>query len=184
MIADYEVVNAFMREFADTFVFGSAAFVVGLILAAIILFWRRRALHGQLLAASRVIDEAHSIRGPLGLITHVRGAFEGVQIVLSRKGVEADGELIVAASALGIKQFESYLRDGVRNHKACSLVRGAASGTTCPYCKADVATTTTEGTVRCPSCDALHHTGCWQEHGGCSVHGCARVPAGERVNSR
>jgi len=61
--------------------------------------------------------------------------------------------------------------------RAGTLVRGATSTTVCPYCKDQIAPRDSEGSIRCPSCDAVHHTTCWQSHGGCSVHGCGRSPA-------
>lgn len=42
--------------------------------------------------------------------------------------------------------------------------------TTCPYCKDPVFEIKA---VACPTCDAVHHTECWQANGeSCSVYGC------------
>jgi hypothetical protein len=60
-----------------------------------------------------------------------------------------------------------------------NLVRGRTHGlATCPYCKDDIKTADPEGVVRCPTCESLHHTPCWREHGGCSVFACRRSPPG------
>ena len=45
--------------------------------------------------------------------------------------------------------------------------------TTCPYCRHDIVEP--DITETCPSCEALHHSECWIENGGCAVIGCAAL---------
>jgi hypothetical protein len=49
------------------------------------------------------------------------------------------------------------------------------AGLSCPTCQADVQPG--EATLRCPSCEQLHHRECWTEVGGCSTYGCPQAPA-------
>lgn len=44
----------------------------------------------------------------------------------------------------------------------------------CPYCRAQIASG--EQTNHCPACNAVHHTDCWTENGGCAVVGCSAGP--------
>jgi hypothetical protein len=46
----------------------------------------------------------------------------------------------------------------------------------CPYCHQPIISVLEAPSVRCPSCESVHHTECWQEHGGCSVFRCRRAP--------
>jgi hypothetical protein len=41
----------------------------------------------------------------------------------------------------------------------------------CPYCHSGVRTRVR----RCTSCTTIHHVDCWDEHGGCSIYGCAQA---------
>ncbi len=79
---------------------------------------------------------------------------------------------------------ESAVRAAIALVRGGALVRGATAGSTCPYCKDRLQPRESEGVIRCPSCDSLHHTDCWREHGGCSVHGCLRVPGEVPSRSR
>lgn len=40
----------------------------------------------------------------------------------------------------------------------------------CPYCLSPVKPE--EEHLRCPKCGVIHHLGCWQANGACSVYGC------------
>lgn len=48
----------------------------------------------------------------------------------------------------------------------------------CPYCHQVLADGTPR--MRCGACATRHHASCWEEHGRCSVHGCASV-VGKRL---
>ncbi len=52
---------------------------------------------------------------------------------------------------------------------------------TCPYCKADISKREAEGVVRCPACETVQHSPCWNENGGCSIMGCKRSGGRERT---
>ncbi|MEZ0227864.1 MAG: hypothetical protein ACAI25_04515 [Planctomycetota bacterium] len=135
--------------------------------------------------ASRALDGAVLVRGAFGVVTHARGVLDGWALVVTRAGVEVEGEkravLIPAATVTALAADRDKLRaalvEALVLHRGTALVRGAVAGTTCPYCKDDVVPRESEGTIRCPSCESIHHTPCWQEHGGCSVHGCSRIPS-------
>ncbi len=143
--------------------------------------------HRRMALASRALDDPELVRGPLGVITHARGSVGRDSLAITRKGVFLDGKTRVALlSYRELKRVagdrEALLRainEAVARVRAGSLVRGAVAGTTCPYCKDAVAPRESEGTIRCPACESMHHTPCWQEHGGCSVHGCTRVPTAD-----
>jgi hypothetical protein len=64
--------------------------------------------------------------------------------------------------------------------RAFPLARSNAAAT-CPFCHDNLGARESEGTIRCPDCDSLHHTPCWREHGGCAIFGCARSPGPEAV---
>jgi hypothetical protein len=68
--------------------------------------------------------------------------------------------------------------------RAPALALAKASDAACPYCKDEVKKKEAEGTFRCPTCDTLHHTPCWNEHGGCAIFGCERAPAEGRTGTR
>jgi hypothetical protein len=40
-----------------------------------------------------------------------------------------------------------------------------------------------ESLVRCGSCNTIYHADCWDENGGCGVHGCPQVPPTEPLTS-
>lgn len=46
--------------------------------------------------------------------------------------------------------------------------------TVCPICQSTIESDAT--TIRCPSCEQVHHRECWAEIGGCSSYGCAQAP--------
>ena len=46
------------------------------------------------------------------------------------------------------------------------------SQTRCPFCHDDLAHHT--HLVSCGRCSTVHHSGCWDDHPGCSVYGCGR----------
>lgn len=48
----------------------------------------------------------------------------------------------------------------------------------CAICLSPVAAG--EATAVCPACQAVYHTECWQENGGCAVYGCSQVPVVEK----
>jgi hypothetical protein len=79
---------------------------------------------------------------------------------------------------------ETCVRAAIALARGGTVVRGTSAGSTCPYCKDKIQPRESEGVIRCPSCDSLQHTACWQEHGGCSVHGCLRVPGEVPSRSR
>ena len=173
----------FLRD--DRAMFASAlVFLAFLACTPFIIVGARLRTTRRIVDASKALDQAELVRGPFGVVTHARGWLEGVPIIVHRKGVELDGperklllgqkELRVLASDPG--RLRSNLSEAIRLHRAGSLVRGAAAGATCPYCKDELAPREREGTIRCPACESVHHTACRQEHGGCSVFGCARVP--------
>lgn len=47
---------------------------------------------------------------------------------------------------------------------------------TCPYCRLPI-----EGqeSAACPACGTIHHRGCWEENGGCTIFGCSQAPVEE-----
>ncbi len=148
----------------------------------------RARFRARLLRASALLDQPTFVFGPFGSLTHVRGSFEGAWLMISRRGVRLDGapDVLLGRRALSwdTERFRTALREAIALRRAGSLVRGAAAGATCPYCKDAVAHGQRDGVVRCDKCDSLHHAECWQEHGGCSAHGCARVPGEGGVRSR
>ncbi len=48
--------------------------------------------------------------------------------------------------------------------------------TTCPYCRAEIAT---NDLYSCPGCTTPHHKECWVENQGCTLHGCTHRPPDE-----
>jgi hypothetical protein len=57
----------------------------------------------------------------------------------------------------------------------------ARDGRLCPYCKSDFSSAPTH--VECATCATWHHPTCFEENGGCSVHGC-RENKGRGVAAR
>lgn len=47
----------------------------------------------------------------------------------------------------------------------------------CPVCQ--TAIQLGEECGACPECNAVYHSECWQENGGCAIYGCKHVPATE-----
>lgn len=176
---------------ATTLVFwGGVVIIAGGLVALILALREHQVRHRWLLLASEALDAPSLVRGPLGVVTFVRGSLDGEAVSISKKGVALQGEervLLLGAEALAAlagdrEELVATLRGAILAHRAGSLVRGAAAGATCPYCKDAIATREREGVIRCAACESLHHTPCWQEHGGCSVHGCARVPSGDAAS--
>jgi hypothetical protein len=54
-----------------------------------------------------------------------------------------------------------------------TTVEPADVGRACPYCRFPLKGNTEA--ERCDACGALHHADCWQDGGGCAVHGCAQA---------
>jgi len=40
-----------------------------------------------------------------------------------------------------------------------------------------------DAATKCPACQALYHTDCWQENGGCAIYGCSQAPTIEARQS-
>jgi hypothetical protein len=64
------------------------------------------------------------------------------------------------------------------------LVSAARGRGVCPFCKDDVKRLESQGTVRCPECESVHHTPCWNENGGCATFQCQRAPRGRDAERR
>jgi hypothetical protein len=74
----------------------------------------------------------------------------------------------------GAGDAAALARAAIALARSPALVQAANAFASCPFCKDAVSPGEAEGTVRCPTCGALHHADCWRDHGGCSIHGCPR----------
>jgi hypothetical protein len=150
---------------------------------------RRRQLF--IFSVSEVLEGRRFHRGAFGIVTHARGTLGGMPLLVTRRGVILEGGertvLLSPEEALRLLATPELLAATIHGRagaKEGALVRGPLSRSVCPYCKDSLETRDREAIIRCPSCDSLHHAACWQEHGGCSVHGCLRVPGEVPSRSR
>lgn len=70
-----------------------------------------------------------------------------------------NGEVATEEVSEKVKQYEILVADS------------GISGKICPFCKSPIKES--EEVIVCPSCDAPHHKGCWEENKGCTTFGCS-----------
>lgn len=88
-----------------------------------------------------------------------------------------DGWLVVTIRRVRSLELDTLVDSLVRLSDAlgsATLVRGSlrelsAQTQRCPFCHDGIGGETTS----CGACASVHHGACWEEHGGCSVFGCA-----------
>jgi hypothetical protein len=116
--------------------------------------------------------------------------------VLARSGctrVRTLGELVVAridrfadrTSVEDVIALIDQLLDVIATPPVSSIRLSAAApeaSTICPWCRDEIAARDPSAT-RCSRCSTRHHTDCFKESGGCTVHGCAGGPARASVRA-
>ena len=99
-------------------------------------------------------------------------------------GFELGAELIGILGVGGIGLLEAWW-----THPSPQVQRGWIhashdDASHCPYCHEGFAETEDPARLSCATCQVVHHTACWEDHGGCSVYGCRALAPSPRRRAR
>jgi len=85
-------------------------------------------------------------------------------------------DLRIRKEGFDLQMLARDLAASAGGQAASQAALGPAVETKCAYCRFPIrgaAETTT-----CQACNAVYHSGCWTEHGGCTTPGCPAAPTG------